>query len=220
MVPPAISPDERSLAVVSRKSGRSRLQVVSVEGVPGPVLSGTVEVLGAPTWSPDGDWIAIGGRDGDGPGLFKFDASGDERPPVRLVDGDALNPAWSPTEDLIVYNGAQLMAYRPILGVRPSDKTPVEFPGIGVLRLDVRMRFLPDGSGLVYMKGLNATQDFWLLDMKDRFAASQRLTRLEGLSSVNTMRTFDVDPTGEYIVFDQLQLNSDIVLIELEDEQD
>ena len=43
---------------------------------------------------------------------------------------------------------------------------------------------------------------------------SRQLTQFEGVALVGEMRTFDVDPTGELILFDQLKLNSDIVLIE------
>ena len=47
----------------------------------------------------------------------------------------------------------------PLLAVRP-DGDPVELPQIEVLRDGERMRFLPDGSGLVYMQGRQPSQDF------------------------------------------------------------
>ena len=97
------------------------------------------------------------------------------------------------------------------LAVRP-DGEPVELPTIRVLRNGERMRFLPDGSGLVYMLGSQPSQDFWLLDlvtMKER-----QLTRLDPTA---TMRTFDITPDGRRIVFDRLRDQSDIVLIELGD---
>jgi Tol biopolymer transport system component len=71
-----------------------------------------------------------------------------------------------------------------------------------------RFRFLPDGTGIVFMKGLYR-QDFWLLDLRTRKA--RQLTRL---SSAGAMRTFDVTPDGKYIVFDRARDNSDVVLIE------
>jgi Tol biopolymer transport system component len=60
------------------------------------------------------------------------------------------------------------------------------------------------------MRGTGPSQDFWLLDlatMKER-----QLTRLE---STARMRTFDITPDGQRIVFDRLSEDSDIVLIEL-----
>jgi dipeptidyl aminopeptidase/acylaminoacyl peptidase len=213
LVPPAVSPDGELLAVVSQKRGRPRLMIVSTQGVVGETLSDAVEVRGAPAWSPRGDWIAVGGEDADGEGLFKLRYPPDGTPPVRIVDGHALSPAWSPRGDVIVYAGPQASAFYPLLAVTP-DGAPVELPEIQIIRLNERMRFLKDGSGLIYMQGHHAAQDFWLLDMET--LESRPLTRFEGAALVGEMRTFDVDPSGERIVFDQLKLNSDIVLIELD----
>ena len=74
-----------------------------------------------------------------------------------------------------------------------------------------RMRFLPDGSGLVYMQGLRPSQDFWLLDLATM--TTRELTRLD---ITDTMNSFDITPDGKRIVFDRLVEGSDIVLIELE----
>jgi len=74
-----------------------------------------------------------------------------------------------------------------------------------------RVRFLPDGTGIVYMLGdtLNE-QDFWLLDLATMH--SRRLTRLR---SPTVMRTFDITPDGSRIVFDRALENSTILLIDL-----
>ena len=74
-----------------------------------------------------------------------------------------------------------------------------------------RARFLPDGTGLVYMLGsTTAGQDFWLLDLSTM--RSRRLTRL---SNPAAMRTFDITPDGSRIVFDRSLEHSDILLIDL-----
>ncbi len=69
-------------------------------------------------------------------------------------------------------------------------------------------RFLPDGSGLVYLPGIHAA-DFWLFDLVTR--QSRPLTRLDARGG---LRTFDVTPDGQHIVFDRSRENSDIVLID------
>lgn len=117
---------------------------------------------------------------------------------------------WSPRGDLIVFCGPQVFTLAPLLAVRP-DGTPTKLPDINVQREGARARFLPDGTGLVYMLGNTlAEQDFWLLDLNTM--RSRRLTRL---SSSAVMRAFDITPDGRRIVFDRLTEDSDILLIDL-----
>jgi TolB protein len=169
-------------------------------------LTANVDARGAPEWSPDGQWIVVGGIQDGVSGLYKLPAGGGAA--QLIVGGQALNPVWSPAGDLIFFAGAQVGPTATLRAVRPDGVT-VEIPEILVLHNGERMRFLPDGSGLVYMKGLRSVQDFWLLDidtMKDR-----QLTQLDAGA---TMRTFDITPDASKIVFDRLIEDSDIVLIE------
>jgi dipeptidyl aminopeptidase/acylaminoacyl peptidase len=205
--PAAVSPDGDSVVLLLRREDGWRLHVLSSDGAQLRVLSESVDARGAAAWSPDGQWIVTGGHEAGVAGLFKIPVDGGA--PERIVDGEALNPVWSPDGSLIVYAGAQVNVVSPLLAARP-DGGPVDLPEIEVFRAGERMRFLPDGSGLVYMQGLGPSQDFWLLDLATM--KSRRLTRLDPAA---TMRTFDVTPDGQRIVFDRLSEDSDIVLIEL-----
>ena len=206
--PAAVSPDGNSVALLLRRGGGWHLNVLSADGASLRVLSENVDARGAAAWSPDERWIVTGGSVANVPGLFKIPVNGGA--PVRIADGEALNPVWSPDGNLIVYAGAQVNVVSPLLAVRP-DGDPVELPEIEVSPAGERMRFLPDGSGLVYMRGQGPAQDFWLLDL-----ATMRSRRLTELDSPATMRTFDITPDGRRIVFDRLSWDSDIVLIELD----
>lgn len=110
---------------------------------------------------------------------------------------------------MIIYAGPQANANSQLLAVG-ADGTPIELPQIEVWRAGERARFLPDGTGLVYMQRQHSSQDFWRLDF-----ATMKSRRLTQLDPPATIRTFDITPDGEKIVFDRLTLDSDIVLIEL-----
>jgi Tol biopolymer transport system component len=205
--PPAVSPDGSHVAVVARRDGKRRLVVMAADGTDARTLAPSIIVRGSggqgsADWSPDGAWIVVA-AEGDEAGLFKIPVNGGE--PVRLVAGEALNPVWSPTGDLIVYGGPTVSGQVPLLGVRPDGK-PVTLPKV-FARLGGAHRFLRDGSGLVFLA--HGSGDFHLLDLK---ANATRL--LTHLSDKGAKHTFDITPDGRFIVFEQSKENSDIYLIE------
>ena len=210
--PAAVSADGSSVAFALRRDGKQQMQVMATDGTRLRPLSSDVDVRGTASWSPDGKWIVVAGSDRNGPGIFKLPVDGGS--PIRITTGPYLDPVWSPRGDLIVYSGPQLFTLAPLLAVHP-DGTPAKLPEINVQREGERARFLPDGTGLVYMLGNTlAEQDFWLLDL-----GTMRSRRLTRLSSSAAMRTFDITPDGSRIVFDRLSEDSDIFLIDLATDQ-
>jgi Tol biopolymer transport system component len=210
--PAAVSPDGSRVAIVVRQEGKRRLAVMSADGTNSRTLAASIEIQGvvgqsAADWSPDGTRIVAGGRDDRGPGLFMIPVDGGA--PARLVAADAFNPVWSPKGDWIAYaTGFGGAGGRSLLrGVRP-DGTTVPMPEVPV-RNGGAHRFLPDGTGLVYLRNVE-TKDFWLLDL-----ATHQSRQLTDLSDRGFLNTFDVTPDGKYLVFDRTRQNSDIVLIDL-----
>jgi Tol biopolymer transport system component/predicted Ser/Thr protein kinase len=206
MAPPAVAPDGRRIAIVLRRDGKLRLHALSADGTGLQSIAESVDVRGGASWAPDGQWIVTGGIDARGAGLFKIPSGGGE--PERLVAGEAFNPVWSPDGNLIVYAGANVSLFQPLLAIRP-DGTRVELPAIRVRRDGERARFMPDGKSLIYMQGELRSQDFWLLDL-----ATKNTRLLARLTRRDPMRTFDITPDGQRIVFDRLRENADIVLID------
>jgi hypothetical protein len=206
IAPPAVAPDGRRIAIVLRRDGKLRLHVLSADGSDLQSIAAAVDVRGAASWSPDGQSIVAGGIDARGAGLFKIPTGGGE--PERLVAGEAFNPVWSPDGSLIVYAGPNVSAFQPLLAIRP-DGTRVELPAIQMRRDGERARFMPDGKALIYMQGELRSQDFWLLDL-----ATKNTRRLARLTRRDPMRTFDITPDGQRIVFDRLRENADVVLID------
>jgi Tol biopolymer transport system component len=129
--------------------------------------------------------------------------------PIRIHTGPALDPVWSPDGALIAYEGANVFTNVPLAAVGP-DGADVKLPAITLRREGERIRFLPGGRGLVYMKNETLEQDFYLLDLETM--QTRALTHLTGSGA---MRTFDVTPDGNAIVFDRTQVKTDIVLIDL-----
>jgi Tol biopolymer transport system component len=207
--PPAISRDGRHVALVVNQEGRRRIAIMAADGTGRRTLGATISIEGSPgasaiDWSPDGAWIAAGGVDQQGAGLFKVPLDGG--PPVRLVTGHAVNPVWSPAGNLIVYAAAFVDGQVPLRAVRP-DGTHVDLPQVRAR--EGGYRFLPDGSGLIYLPMLRSL-DFWQLDFN---TGQQRpVTQLDDRGR---LRSFDVAPDGTHIVFDRSRENSDIVLIDL-----
>ncbi|HVQ42019.1 MAG TPA: protein kinase [Vicinamibacterales bacterium] len=207
--PVAVSRDRQRLAVVMKQDGKRRLVVMSEDGTNPTTLAPDVEILGAAgsgsvDWSPDGEWIAAGGSDARGPALFKIPVKGGAA--VRLVDGPAVDPIWSPDGRVIVYAGPFVDGQVPLHGVS-QEGARVELPEIRVRQGGYR--FLSDSEALVYLERTRSL-DFWRLDLKT--GARRPLTRL---GDFGQLHAFDISANGKEIVFDRLRENSNIALIEL-----
>ena len=206
--PPAVSPQGDRVAVASSQQGKRRLNIIAADGSGNRSLSADVDVRGAAAWSRDAKWIVTGGNDADGPGLFLVPVDGGA--PLKILKSQAYDPVWSPTEDLILYSGHQT-AGAPLLAIRPDGSPVTTLPPIRVpFGGGGRVRFLPNGTGVVYVQGPVGQQDFWLLDF-----ATMKPRRLTQLSSTAKMYTFDITADGRQILFDRLQDNSNLRLIDL-----
>jgi len=203
----AISPDGGRVCFPVRRQGRTTLHCTSREGTGVQLLAESLDVRGAPSWSPDGKWIAVGAVDGSGVRVFMVPADGGA--PVRLVDSASSNPVWSPDGRFILYSGTPRGRSVPLQAVTP-DRRPVSLPPLLVDRVGDSYRFLPGGKQLVVKLGGFRRQDFWLFDV-----ATWQRRRLTQLRPGESLRRFDVSPDGQHLVFERVRENSDVVLIEL-----
>jgi hypothetical protein len=110
---------------------------------------------------------------------------------------------------MIVYAGPNIGGSRTVYAMTPEAK-PLPFPQLGVIQKMDTYRFLPDGKSIVALQGHAPRQAFWVIDLKP--GQRRQLTELQPGFEI---QSFDITPDGKRIVFDRIQTNADIVLIEL-----
>ncbi|MGZ3464763.1 MAG: protein kinase domain-containing protein [Gemmatimonadaceae bacterium] len=202
-----VSPDGRRVCFPVGRRGHSTLYCMNADGTGAHAVAESLDVRGAASWSPDGNWLAVAAREGRGVRVFKIPVGGGT--PVRLVDSVSSNPVWSPDGNFILYSGTPRARSVPVKAVTP-DGQPYTVPALTVDRVGDSYRFLPGGKELVVKLGGFRRQDFWLFDI----ATGQRRP-LTALRPGESLQRFDVSPDGKRILFERVRENSDIVLIEL-----
>lgn len=203
---PAIARDGR-LAFLVQRRGQTELYVMNADGGGPRRIGDTIDVRGAPAWSPDGQWLAVAvAGPGGVPHVFKVPV--DSGSPVQLVKEYSTDPAWAPSGQFLVYSGPDVGTTFPVKAVS-VDGEPHPLPELTLPRGARRLAFLGNDT-LVIMKGNVSHKDFWSFDLQS--GRERQLTRL-GRGFV--IGDFDISPDGREIVFDRTREESDILLFEL-----
>jgi Tol biopolymer transport system component len=203
---PAISQDGRHIAVSVDDGGRTLLYMMDSDGSNSRILADSLALRGNPAWAPDGKSVVSAvARDGE-PRLTRIFLNGDS--PLPLVSEYSIDPVWSPDGRFLVYSGADVGTAFP-LRAAAADGRPYPLPSVSLTRGARRVAFFRDPQTLLILGGEIGHKNFWLLDL--RTGARHILAELP---ADFVIRDFDVSPTGSEIVFDRVQMNSDLVLIE------
>jgi Tol biopolymer transport system component len=205
--PAAVSPNGNMICVTVRNGEHGTLYLMTSDGTGLKPLAEALNVVDAPSWSPDGAAIVVSADDGSGGHIFRVPVNGG--PPERIVDKLAYNPVWSPNGRMILYYHSQQAATFPLEAITP-DKQSVPLPNLAVRGEGGRFRFMPDGKSFVALLGPFRNQNFYLIDL-----ATGTRRQLTNFTPGFMTRNFDVSPDGRRIVFDRIQENSDVVLIDL-----
>lgn len=202
----AISPDGRRIACSVEERGRTRMLVMNSDGSAARMLPEALQPTGAPAWAPDGQSIVVPATIHGQPCLARVSADAQTFRP--LIPGFAADPAWSSDGTSLVYSGPDVGTTFPIRLVSADGRLQSE-PKITLSRGARRVAFLPGQRALVVLRGEMDHNNFWVIDLE---RGTER--RLTNFSRDFVIRDFDVSSDGREIVFDRVQDNSDIVLID------
>ena len=215
---PVGAPDGNRIAFSTEDHGKARLMVMNSDGTGLRTLTDSMELRGAPVWSPDGQSVVTAARQGESPRLFRVSLSTGES--ARILDDYALDPAWGPRGEFLVYSGMDPGTTFPVKAVSPAGQ-PHPIPelklsrggALGVTQVGARrLRFVPGQAALVVLRGDIQHKDLWATDL-----TTGEWRQLTNFGRDIVIGDFDVAPDGRSVVFERVQERSDIVVIDRTD---
>ncbi len=204
---PAIAPDGARVAFSTRRDRQTLLYVANEDGTDARIVADALELSGAPAWAPDGSSLTVAAVADGAPRLFRVPLDGGS--PSRFVDEHAVDPAWSPTGEFVVFSGPDIGTTFPVKAV-DAEARSYRLPEVTLTRGARHLAFLPGGRWLVVLRGEIRHKDLWVVDLE---TGAQR--QLTSFAQDFHVRDFDLSPDGREIVLEQVQEHSDIVLLEV-----
>ena len=204
---PAIARDDGRIAFSVRQNGQTMLYVVDADGTNARIITRSLELQGAPAWTPDGQSITVAVVVDGIPRLFNVPLDG--RSTTPLVQEYSVDPVWSPDGDVVVFSGADIGTTFEVKAVK-ADGSAYRLPKLTLTRGARHLSFMPGRRSLVVLRGEIRHKDLWLIDLET--GAEHQLTDLAPDFDV---RDFAISPDGHDIVLEQVQEHSDIVLLEV-----
>jgi len=203
---PAVARDGRHIAFTVADGERTILYTMDSDGSEVRALTRSLNLRGNPAWAPDGRSIVSAVlRDGE-PRLTSIFL--DNSPPTPLVSEYSTDPVWSPDGEFLIYSGADVGTTFPLRAVA-RDGRPYSIPALILTRGARRVAFGPDANSLVLLRGDVGHKNFWLVDL--RTGAERQITELVPGIAISD---FDLSRDGSAVLFDRIQENSRIALIE------
>jgi TolB protein len=106
-VSPTWSPDGKSIAFVSDRSGSPQIYVMDRDGARVRRITFNGGYNTSPAWSPDGRWIAYESRVGGQMDIWLVDPDGGSNLPLVTHPRSDEGPNWSPDGRMIVFSSAR-----------------------------------------------------------------------------------------------------------------
>ena len=213
---PSIAPNGDRIALSVEERGKRRLVVLDADGSGMRTVAESLELRGAPAWSPDGRFIVTAANEAGTPHLFRV--STDTGQVVRLVDDYALDPAWDPRGEFLVYSAKDPGTQFPVKAVTAAGR-PYAVPelllsrsgAVGGTRAGARrLRFVPGRAELVVLRGDIEHKNLWAFDL-----TTKNWRQLTNFDRDVVISDFDVSSDGREIVFERVEETSDVWMIDL-----
>jgi Tol biopolymer transport system component len=204
---PAIARDGSRIAFSSRRNGQTSLWVANADGTQARRIGASLEIQGAPAWTPDGRAVTVAAVADGNPRLVNLPLDGGS--PQVLAREYSVDPTWSPDGGLFVFSGPDIGTTLEVKASK-ADGSPYPLPRLTLTRGARHLSFMPGRRSLVVLRGDLRHKDLWLIDLET--GAERQLT---DLAPDFTVRDFDISPDGRELVLEQEQQHSDIVLLEI-----
>ena len=191
------SPDSRSLAYTSRRTGTTDIWVVDVASGQQRQLTSDVRNDFAARWSPDGLWIAFLSDRGGQTDVWVVSAAGGDAVRVTNDRGVEVNPRWAPDGRSLYYGRSQTDSE---IQLQPTDsgaaRTLLSWPGQVITNAVVS----PDGKTILFDSDRSGNSDIWSLPVSGGepvpFIASPMDDRLPEYSPDGSQVRFQSDRAG------------------------
>jgi len=204
---PAIAKDGRRIAFSVRQNGQTVLYAVNADGTDARIVTRSIELEGAPAWTPDGRAITVAGAIDRTPRLFTVPLDG--RPPAPLIGGHSVDPAWSPDGEVVAFSGPDIGTTFEV-GFANADGSASGLASRPLTRGGRHISFAPGRRSLIVLRGEIRHKNLWLIDLET--GAERQLTEVPADFEV---RDFDISPDGRELLLERVQEHSDLMLIEL-----
>jgi len=185
------SPDSRSLAYTSRRTGTTDIWIVDVASGEARQLTSDVRNDFSARWSPDGKWVAFLSDRGSQTDIWVVSSAGGNA--MRVTNDPAVetNPRWAPDGRSLYYqrleNDVEIMLMPPGGG---AGKTLLSWPGQTMTSGVVS----PDGKTILFASDRSGNSDIWSLPVSGGEAAPFVVSPLDDRAPVYS-------PDGSQVLF-------------------
>jgi Tol biopolymer transport system component len=183
------------------------LYVANADGTEARIVTQSLELQGAPAWTPDGQSITVAAVAEGVPRLFTVFL--DNRPPTPFVTDYSVDPTWSPDGNVVVFSGADVGTTFPVKAVTANAST-YQLANLMLTRGARRLAFMPGRRSLLVLRGGMRHKNLWVIDLDT--GAERQLT---DFALDFEVRDFDVSADGREVVVEQVREHSDIVLVDM-----